>query len=70
MTVLSLGVSGNSGADSAEQSLEVLRRWLDAHPEWKEVHTSPSPPPRVLNYNDPFTRPQWSEVQVVVERGA
>lgn len=65
MTVLAIGVSGKSPSGAAGRSLETLRNWLAAHPEWKEAG-----PARVLNYNDPFTSPNWSEVQVVVERVA
>ncbi|MFN7019922.1 MAG: heme-binding protein [Phycisphaerales bacterium] len=63
VTVLALGVSGKSGQSAADQSLKSLRAWLAAHPDWKQAG-----PARVLNYNDPFTNPNWSEVQIVVER--
>lgn len=64
-TVLSMGISGKSQADSAQQSAAQLRAWLRSHPEWREGGPIGV---RVLNYNDPFTSPQWSEVQIGIER--
>lgn len=61
VSVLALGISGQIEIGDTEPALASLRSWLDASGAWVEAG-----PARALYYNDPFTNPKWSEVQLPV----
>lgn len=63
MTVLALGGQGSYSRWRVQEGLEVLRRWLDEHPEWRAAGE-----PRALYYNGPEMpgSRKWYEVQIPV----
>lgn len=68
LTVVSMGVSGRNDDARTREVVEALRDWVAQNPKWRIVSgVEGQSSERALYYNDPFTRPQWSEVQVVVE---
>ena len=61
--VVSLGLRGAYGRETADKGLEKLRAWLAAHPEWQ-----PAGAPRTLAYNSPLVPNflKYAEIQLPI----
>ena len=61
--VVSLGLRGAYGRETADKGMEKLRAWLATHPEWEAAGA-----PRTLAYNSPFVPNflKYAEIQLPI----
>ena len=62
ITVLSIGISGDYGMDTTKKGVDQLLSTLEKQDVW-EINGEP----RSFNYNGPYVKVKWNEVQIPIK---